>query len=280
VIDPEPLSIDGASALLYRDAPLWDGARAAAIGEFVCENVSSGRRLLEKAKAIARDEDFSALIGPMNGDTWHRYRVVTESDGSPPFAMEPVNGPHDRAAFLEAGFLSISEYVSSRARLVDVAPKESSGPADVSISPWDGRGAEALISRIFKLSLAGFAHNRFFKPISIEAFQKLYEPVMPMVDPRFVLFAHAGDGSLVGFLFGFPDRRPGAPAKTVILKTYASGLRGVGRLLADRFHACALDLGYVDVVHALMHADNISLERSKRLGAVVFRKYALMGQRL
>lgn len=39
-------------------------------------------------------------------------------------------------------------------------------------------------------------------------------------------------------------------------------------------------LGYRDVVHALIHDDNISRQRSERLGATVFRRYALMGRRL
>jgi hypothetical protein len=32
--------------------------------------------------------------------------------------------------------------------------------------PWDGSDAEGLVGRLFELSLAGFARNRFFKPIT------------------------------------------------------------------------------------------------------------------
>lgn len=85
---------------------------------------------------------------------------------------------------------------------------------------------------------------------------------------------------MVGFLFGIPDHLEGERPKTVILKTYASGIRGVGHLLADSFHRNAQALGYHDFIHALIHVDNISLQRSLRYGGMVFRRYALMGRLL
>jgi hypothetical protein len=145
--------------------------------------------------------------------------------------------------------------------------------------PWDGSDAEGLVGRLFELSLAGFARNRFFKPITRQAFLELYQPILPLIDPRHVLFAHGADG-LAGFLFGLPDRLEGAQPHTVILKTYASRQHGVGHLLADTFHRRALAMGFTDVIHALMHVDNISRDRSARYAARIFRRYVLMGRRL
>ena len=65
-----------------------------------------------------------------------------------------------------------------------------------------------------------------------------------------------------------------------ILKTYASGLRGVGHLLADTYHRRALDMGFTQVIHALMHEDNASRDRSEKHKAHTFRRYALMGRLL
>ena len=53
--------------------------------------------------SILAAEGFDAVIGPMDGDTWHRYRVVTESDGSPPYLLEPVSD--DKRAEVEAAAL-------------------------------------------------------------------------------------------------------------------------------------------------------------------------------
>lgn len=278
---PEPIAIPGARSVIHRDAPDWDGRKAAAIGGFSCDSAEAGAALLDQASRRLAAEGFAALLGPMDGDTWHAYRVVTETDGSKPFLLEPVSGPFDHAAFLATGFAPVSAYVSTRAPL-DAAIGD--GPPvtlpSVAVSAWDGANAEALVGQLFELSSQSFAGNRFFKPIERAAFFALYAPVLPIIDPRFVLFARDPAGRLVGFLLGLPDRTDGARPTTMILKTYASGVRGVGHLLADSLHRRAREAGFTQVIHALMHVDNPSFERSRRHGASVFRRYALMGKHL
>jgi hypothetical protein len=250
-----------------------------AVGGFTCAAAADGAALLDEIAARLAAEGAGALIGPMDGDTWHRYRVVTESDGSPPFALEPASGPYDREAFAAAGFAPISEYVSARGQLRDALAATPVVLPGITVIPWDGRDADALVERLFELSLAEFSGNRFFKPITRQAFLELYAPILPLIDPAHVLFARGPDG-LAGFLFGLPDRLEGAEPRTVILKTYASRLRGAGHLLADTFHRRALAMGFTQVIHALMHVDNISRARSSRYAARVFRRYALMGRKL
>ena len=270
----------GAGCRLYRDAPAWEGRRTAAIGGFACAGTEAGAALLTRVGEMARAEGYERLIGPMDGDTWHRYRVVTQTDGTPPFALEPESGPDDLSAFTTAGFAPISSYVSARATL---AAAIGSGSAvemsGIAVEPWDGNDAEGLIGRLFALSSIGFSRNAFFKPIEKAEFLKLYEPILPLVDPGLVLFAHEG-ASLVGFLFGYPNRAEGPAPRTVVLKTYASARRGVGHLLADAFHRTARDRGFTDVIHALMHVDNLSRKRSEMHDGTIFRRYALMGRSL
>jgi hypothetical protein len=91
-----------------------------------------------------------------------------------------------------------------------------------------------------------------------------------------VFLARDESGAIVGFLLGYRD--PAVPTRAV-LKTYAGARRGIGHLLASRFHEAAQGLGCTHVVHALMHADNVSLVRSGQHGAQVFRRYALFGHR-
>lgn len=279
-ITPEQIETSGAKATLYRDAPAWEGAKTAAFGEFSCDSEEAGANLIETLSSRLKEEGFGAVIGPMDGDTWHTYRVVTESDGSAPFLLEPVSGPHDLEALTHAGLQPISEYTSARADLSAAIADTRPEVDGVTVTAWDGQNAEAFLGHLFDMSSAAFSGNRFFKPITKQQLLDLYRPVVPMVDPRHVLFAHAGDGRLVGFLFGIPNRVEGDAPKSIILKTYASGLRGVGHLLADTFHRNALDLGFVHVIHALMHVDNVSSDRSTGYAGDVFRRYALMGRRL
>jgi len=276
---PETVQRPGAALRIYRDAPDWDGARCAAIGGLAFAEESAAVMLLEETATRLRSEGFSGFFGPMDGDTWHSYRTVTASDGSPPFAMEPTSGAHDHAALVVAGFAPISSYVSSRARLADTLAAEPVHMDGISVTQWDGEGAEQLITKLFAMSGSAFAGNHFFKPIGLDAFLALYRPILPMLDPRHVLFAHADDGALVGFLFGFPDRLA-RENPAAVLKTYASGRRGVGHLLADSYHRLALTMGHDEVIHALMHESNISQERSARHKATIFRRYALMGRKL
>jgi hypothetical protein len=277
--DTELLELPGARCRLYWDAPHWDGRRTLAVGEFACESTIAGADLLREARRRARALGFGAVVGPMDGDTWHRYRVVTSSDGSRPFLLEPVSGPYDHGAFVAASFEPISRYVSARASLDDAISEPAPPIRGVTIAPWDGRDANALVRKLFEMSLSTFERNAFYKPIELESFLQLYEPVLPLIDPELVLFARNADGQIIGFLFGLDNRAPGAE-RAAILKTYASGMPGCGRLLANTFHRRARDLGFTHVIHALMHEDNPSRRRSQHHRARVFREYALMGARI
>ncbi|MDX2288374.1 MAG: hypothetical protein NW217_06080 [Hyphomicrobiaceae bacterium] len=271
---PEAVVMDGASALLYWDAPRWNDEPTLAIGSFRCTDPRAGMTLLAQACEMARARGVARVIGPMDGDTWHAYRLVTFSDGSPPFRMEPESGPHDLVVFRASGFVPVSQYVSTRAALTTTIGEPPPPIDGLTIAPWDGRNAQALVGKLFAMSSRAFARNAFYKPITREAFLDLYRPVIPAIDPDLVLFARSADGEIAGFLFALADATPG----TVIVKTYASSVRGCGRLLIDTFHRRALAAGFTDVVHALMHEANDSLDRSARTGAVAFRRYALMGR--
>ena len=278
--EPETVACPGARAMLYRDAPAWGELKCAAVGGIEFETAAAGRDLLNEIAGRLSGEGFAAIIGPMDGDTWHRYRLVTETDGSLPFLMEPDSGPCDLEAFTDAGFEPISRYVSARARLADTIDAEPFSMPGVTVTPWDGRDAEGLIGKLFEMSGSSFSGNHFYKPITLDAFLDIYRPVLPMIDPEHVLFARTDGGDLVGFLFDFPDRLSGERKPAAVLKTYASGLRGVGHLLADTYHRRAIGMGFEDVIHALMHEENVSSSRSAQHNARIFRRYALMGRKL
>ena len=87
---PEPMTTDGASLAIFREAPSLDGARTAALGAFACESAEAGARLIREAMAKLKAEGFGAVLGPMDGNTWGKHRLVVESDGRPPFLMEPA----------------------------------------------------------------------------------------------------------------------------------------------------------------------------------------------
>ncbi|MES0862950.1 hypothetical protein ABLN87_11385 [Ruegeria sp. SCPT10] len=276
----ESIRTDGAKLSIHLQGPEWDGAPAATIGDFSCKTPEAGLQALHQAIERIRSAGIDRIIGPMSGDTWHSYRFVSESDGSAPFLMEPANKPHDPDVFKAAGFAPISSYFSARVPLAQTARSSLTATDAFTVEPWDGTNPEGLFRQVYHLSIKAFARNAFYKPISERDFLAMYMPVVPMLKRELIFFARRLDGSLVGFLFGIPNYAEGPKPKAAILKTYASLERGAGRHLASHFHKSALEQGFDTAIHALIHDDNQSAERSGVEGANVFRRYALFGLRL
>jgi hypothetical protein len=275
----EDIAVEGATCTLFPDGPQWNGKPAATIGKLHCTSPEAAAALLTRACSDLAERGCNAVLAPMDGDSWHGYRAVVESDGSPPFAMEPVSGRHDHDALLSAGFVPLEYYASSRAPVPQ--PGLPRPHVDgISVTAWDGQGAELLLGQLHALAGGSFADKLFFKPLDHAGFFALYMPLLAAVDPRLVLFARDATGGLAGFLFGLPDFLQGQRPTQAILKTYASMRPGVGHLLAWHFHEIARELGFTHVVHALMHSANISLERSAQHDGAVFRRYALFGKKL
>jgi len=272
-MSPETRKAPGAKAQLYADGPDWDGTPTATIGKQQFESAEGGATLLRNIQA----EGHRALLGPMEGDTWHSYRLVTESDGSAPFLMEPTSGPVDLATFEAAGFSPVAQYFSARASL---GPEEAPAiPNGIRIETWDGQDPEAHFAEIHALSSEAFAANLFFKPLGLEDFLAMYMPFAPLLQRELILLARDDSGALLGYLFGIPNYAEGPNSKSAILKTYASLRPGIGHVLAHHFHAAALALGFHTAIHALIQDANRSAERSAMHGGEIFRRYALMGWR-
>jgi hypothetical protein len=229
--------------------------------------------------AQLKAEGFGAVLGPMDGSTWAKHRLVVESDGRPPFLMEPENPAHFAEAFEQSGLKVVSRYVSA-VRPADVAVSASVAPAGIRLRDFNPDKAEEELIRIHALSLEAFAANSFYQPISLEAFLGSYRPVLKAVDPELVLMAEDDAGELKAFLFAIPNLVEGRKPTSVILKTYASRVKGGGSMLANAFHERASKRGYSDVIHALMHESNLSATHSGNTGGHVFRRYALWGGQL
>ncbi len=260
---------------IHREAPSWKGQRTAAIGTGTFSDLAAGVAFLEKVCSDLEDEGFGAVVGPMDGNTWGKYRLPIWSDGSAGFAMEPVAGSEDYGAYVAAGFLIAEEHVSA------TAATGSRGwgdlVKDVVIESWDGEDAPALLMAAHQLVMNGFAKAPFFTPIPPERFVAGYLPLLSLADKRFILRATDSQGRIVGLTLAFPDpMRRGA----IVLKTYVASVAGVGRAMADRVHELAGRHGYLEVVHALMREGIVSAAQSRKFGGRIFRRYARMGRLL
>jgi predicted N-acetyltransferase YhbS len=140
---------------------------------------------------------------------------------------------------------------------------------------------EEELRGIHEVSLASFAHNFLYTPISQEGFVNQYRDVKPYVQPDLVLVAERSDGQMVGYVFALPDllqAQRGQAIDTVIIKTLAVhpalGGSGLGTLLTAHCQEAARQLGYARAIHALMHETNKSRKISSHT-AKPMRRYTL-----
>lgn len=275
------LKTDDGQLTLWHDGPAWgDHAKVATVGKCKFASAEAGARLLTLAAEKAKTQGATALIGPMEGDTWHAYRLISDRGDAPGFMMEPASADHDQAAFAAAGFGVISSYFSASVPMSELPGNAPKATEAFTLETWDGTDPDGLFTQVHALSCKAFAGNPFYKHIDLDDFLAMYRPVVPLLKQDLILFARDTSGALVGFLFGIPNYAEGPQPQSVILKTYASLAKGAGHWLSHQFYVNAKAMGFETVIHALMHDDNLSAVRSGLNGADVFRRYALMGRSL
>jgi GNAT superfamily N-acetyltransferase len=266
--------------------------RTGLIGHYESTDPDAAAVLLRDAVVRLRGAGVDRILGPLNGSTWGRYRLALppepREDVEPPFLSEPTNPADYPADFQGAGFRVAATYESAIVEdLSQPDPRrdalaERARARGVTIRPLDPDRFDAELMAIHALSVAAFADNLFYSPIGFAEFQARYTPLRPLLDPELVRMAEDAEGRLLGFVFAFPDlltMRDGRPTR-VVLKTLATaqaarGL-GLGTLLTDEVRRLAHEKGYASVIHALMQADNASVNISRH-SARVFRRYALYG---
>jgi GNAT superfamily N-acetyltransferase len=279
------------ASLWWREVPAMAGERLGVIGHFAACDEAAARILLSRCLQRLQAEGVSLAVGPMDGNTWRRYRFVSEPGEEPSFFLEPENPSVYPAYFLAAGFTPLAEY--SSARVSDLTNRHERIPraiarlkgAGIAWRPLDKRRFEEELRAIYRLSLESFTHNFLYTPIGEEAFLEQYRLIAPHVEPELTLMAEQ-DGELLGYLFGIPDlnqTRRGEELDTFIVKTVAvlpqRRAAGLGSVLVAESQRIAHELGYRRAIHALMHDANSSRNISAHY-ARTMRRYTLYQQKL
>ncbi|HYD52959.1 MAG TPA: hypothetical protein VEA99_10040 [Gemmatimonadaceae bacterium] len=279
-------------SLWWTEAPPLAGETLGAIGHFGAADERAAKQLLDAACRELASRGCTLAVGPMDGNTWRRHRLVVDRGTEPPFFLEPWNPPDWPAWWTAARFTPLAHYFSavnddlSRAdeRAAAVASRlESSGVRIRAVRLDD---LEAELVRIHDVARVSFQNNFLYTPLPFAPFAEQYRRLGPLLVPELALVAEY-EGRTVGFSFSVPDiaeQRRGASVQTVIVKTLAilperSLLGGLGTLLVQRTREMARDLGFTREIHALMHETNQSRNISART-ARPMRRYALYQRRL
>jgi len=100
-------------SLWWRNVPDYPGERLGVIGHYSAINAEVADQILESACLELTRHGCTLAVGPMDGSTWRRYRLLTERGTEPPFFLEPDN-PDDWPSHFEAqGFAPLARYYSA-----------------------------------------------------------------------------------------------------------------------------------------------------------------------
>jgi len=276
----------GRYSLWFRTTPPYGAHRLGFVGHFAARDQSVAGALLDHACAELRREGCSLAAAPIDGNTWRRYRLLTERGSRPVFFLEPDNPDHWPAYFTGNGFTPLARYYSAIVEhvhpgdpLVEALAARMSSQG-LTVRPFNASRFTEEMRAIFQISLAAFTQNFLYSPIGEDEFMTQYAAIRPHIIPGLVLIAE-WSGEPVGFAFAVPDlfqRQRCEPLDTLVFKTLAVHPRFAGRrigsILVHRMHQAAVSHGFHHVIHALMHDQNRSTRISAHY-ASVFRRYVL-----
>lgn len=278
-------------SLWWSTVPPMENEKPGLIGHFHTSNAEAGKFLLEQALQILQREGCTIAVGPMDGNTWRRYRLLSERGSEPAFFMEPDNPDFWPGVFQAAEFAPLATYSSLLVTDLEKRDPRADRTLErlkkdgVAIRPLDPDRFEDDLRHIFKVSVVSFTGNYLYTELPEDAFLAQYLPYKDKIQPDLVLLAEQA-GATVGYLFAIPDyteAQRGEPIRTVIGKTLAvmPGRRygGLGVVLADLLHERARAAGYSRVIHALQHESNKVQNMSTFFGEKM-RRYTLYARRL
>ncbi len=272
---------------------LWDAEnkmqnkKTGYIGHFAAKSKEAGLFLIKYINKRAKEYGLEYLIGPLDGNTWQQYRFMVE-DNKNSFFLEPYNPLLWPEIFTESGYKVIGEYYSLKISepekkfRVSERIKKIKFYSDLEIKKADKENFDKCINEIYDISVKAFRNNFLYSEISREDFLSLYLKIKDIIDFDFVYIVYKGNKP-AGFAFGIPDyneRMYKNKIETVILKTLAVNPEyqnfGLGTVLLEKFHKTAVDKGYKNIIHALIHQNNMSGKISGKYGEIM-RKYHLYG---
>ena len=274
-------------------------------GFFESKNNAEAVKLLfdEGIKWLVR-QGISTIIGPMDGDTWHKYRFNVGPFDSRPFMMEPYNPDYYSNLWEKYGFCVLSKYYSKRVldienilpkfeRIYNQSQREYFRFRRFRLDVFDDE-----LKILYDLSCRIFTNNYYYSKISEKDFLSLYKDLKYIIDPNLVWFCQDKNNGYAGFIFSFPDyfdslksmngksslwartkfllNRKNADIlniKTLGITPESRGM-GLGHALMYKVYYEGLKLGYKKANMCLIHEENASSRMDGGQG-IIFRHYHL-----
>lgn len=278
-------------SLWWTSAPSIAKERLGLIGHYAADSQAAATVLINDACRRLAVKGCSQVIGPMDGNTWRPYRLITKRGHEPIFFLETDNPDTWPMHFITSGFKPLKTYYSALATdLSCPQPKiellnERLMKAEIKFRRINLGRFEDELRRLYALCLLSFSENFLFTPICVEEFVNMYLPLKPFILPELVLIAEQYD-SPIGLVFGIPNylqAERGETIDTLVIKNLAvhpaqRGI-GLGSVLFAGCHSAAKELGYTRAIHPYMREDNISRKISTHYARPI-REYHLFKKEL
>lgn len=280
--------ICGRVAAIINESIKYYGYKTGLIGWYECiDDDLVSKALIAAAVEYLYSHGCIWVIGPMNGNTWNKYRL-TEPSANRPFFLENYHKQWYLRQFASSQFSPVASYYSAKIDL-----KESVDPRihrfessilekGIRVRNLRINNFDEDIKKIYDVCKQAFTNNFLYTPIDFDSFKKMYTCVRPFLDPSMVLIAEDQTGEAAGFLFAVPDLFD-PDHSSAIIKTVAvipgRKFQGLGTYMGNCTHTFLLQNGYSSVIHALIHESNISGNILSK-GSAVNRKYYLYGMKL
>lgn len=275
----------------WRDSAQVNGTRTGTIGHYAATDEAFGQTLLEHACRELKNRGCELAVGPMDGNTWRRYRFVTERGSAKPFFLEPDNPDEWPIHFSRCGFTPLAHYVSEINPKMAVrqpelgALRQKITNAGITIGSLDTTDPDADLDGIYDVVGESFKDAFMYTNLDRQSYRQMYVPLLKGVDSRLMLVARQR-GEVVGFVFAPPDmlqRTYQEKIDAIVIKTIAirprKELSGLGRVLIVDMLKNALEMGFTTAISALMHTDNRSQKISSDCAGPM-RRYSLFVKEL
>lgn len=267
-------------------------------------NQSATIATLQAAVTWLRDQGCHTIVGPMDGDTWHRYRFNVGPTTEPTFLLEPTNPSYYPPAWEAAGFKVVetyhSKFVTDLAAVVRLTEPAEQRALELGyrFRPFNSTDFEGELRRVYDLSVASFQDNLYYDPLEWAEFLELYAPSRPLLHERLIWFAIDSRDRPVGFLFCLINyvraihamnnsRSVWAKLKFLWYRRYADSVNfksiavlpehrraSLGAALMHQGYRETLRLGYRKANLCLIHDNNPS-SKLDQAQATLLRRYAL-----
>jgi GNAT superfamily N-acetyltransferase len=243
------------------------------ISQFEMDNPTQGKEKLLTYINELKKSGHKRIVAPLNGSTWHDYRLVSfTNELVSPFPLEPNNPLWYNQVYTDLGFKPLQKYYSEIFPLdnTSLINKTVDKPVDksVNIHNFDVNNFKS----IYDIANASFVDNFMYTPISFEEFDKIYSGPLQSSNNDYIALAYV-DNEPVGFIFSFAFNNTLILKSLAVLPSYRS--LGIGASLIAHVCNTAKNNGINKAIGALISTGNHSGNIVSAYGGEVFREYTL-----